>query len=226
MTDEVEIAGLRASKFGQVVNIAVDIDGVLADFLKQFYRVINRLWPGRIEDGYVQSDWWMSDRMTEEEMRTALDAVFHDPSLWIRLDALPGQHELAMMLHTLSNNNVNVFYVTQRPDTFNGHESALWQTNHWLGRMQLDGPATSTIVVSAAADKSELYRILKIQYSIDDKAETVEQCNLIPGHTAFLLDRSYNQQNQWSQMTQVKDVSTFIRHVLDAVRPQQRAGEK
>lgn len=67
------------------------------------------------------------------------------------------------------------------------------------------------IPVDDSTLKAEVYKAAQIEYSVDDKSETVEQCDKLPNHTAFLLDREWNQDAVVKH--RVKSLSEYFEHI-------------
>lgn len=195
----------------RVTTLAVDIDGVLANFIKALYDGCNKCWPGLIEPDYVQHDWALTDKLQPDMMERVWKQLHDDSGLWMNLSALPGAEQLRRHLNYggYRGRNENILYVTQRLDTAHCYSNtALWDTNWWLQQQGLVRNNTSTIVVKSSADKAYLYTLLGVRYSIDDKIETVEQCNKIKGHNAYLLDQPWNQAAQ--HLPRVYSVAQFL----------------
>lgn len=196
------------------MNVAIDIDGVLANFTRPFQATANSLYPGRLEENYAPKDFWYTDRMSSVESLAALDSTLQIHNLWAKLEPLQGAVELRNLLHESHMNNVDIFYVTHRPKT--PGMSALAQTNRWLVHNDLMRGNTTTIVVDKSQDKAHLYEILNIKFSVDDRPDTIQACRAIPDHRPYLLDCSWNVGD--THLPRVKSVREFMQIVLDAAR--------
>lgn len=172
------------------IKIAVDVDGVLSCFTTSFINVINSIWPLKIPPGYQPPNWNYTDKLSVNEMKIAWKRVLETKNIWVDEGPLPGVKGMKEMLHKFAEQDVSVYYVTHRPKTKGW--SSLVQTNIWMEEYGLRKSNTSVIVVESSDVKAKVYEALGISYSIDDRPETVELCNMVKGHRAYLLDQSWN----------------------------------
>lgn len=176
--------------------IAIDCDGVLADFNEAFTGVVNRLWPGKIEAGFKPHDWNYGGRLTDEEMDKAWEVIRHTENFWLGLQAYG--NSIGYLAHfMIEQRSHEILIVTSRAAT--AGLPVAEQTRMWLRACGLS-PIYNYLGVLTVDDSNEKWRVYLaagFDYSIDDKMETVEQCDLIhprlSNHKAFLLDRAWNQ---------------------------------
>mgnify|MGYP001608882537 FL=1 len=193
------------------MNIAIDIDGVLANFTQPFQSAVNSLYPGRLEDGYAPKDFWYTEKLSSEESLAALTSTFQTHNLWTKLEPLPDAKELQTLLHELHMNAVDVIYATHRPKT--PGMSSLAQTNRWLIHNDLMRGNTTTVVVDKSQHKAHLYEILNVKFSVDDRPDTILACQAVPGHRPYLLERSWNVND--IHLPRVRSMQEFVKIVMD-----------
>ena len=187
------------------IAIAVDIDGVLSDFLEQWYKVVNQLYPDRIPPGYAPQDFWHSDMLSREEAKLSLDKTFQIYNFWLTLSPLKAVERLARVL-PLTADYLSIYYVTHRPET--PGMPALAQTKMWLSKHNLLTSNTSVIVVPDSKAKPAIYSALHIKLSLDDRADTVQNCLEIPGHIALLYDASWSRADV--SLSRIRYVENFL----------------
>lgn len=193
------------------MNICFDIDGVLADFGENMSRVVNLRWPGRIPAGYNPPNWDYTDNIAKAEWSQIWDDIKATPEFWRR--QLPYERNVdAAVRYINSYTETTVYFMTARPDTIG--QSSYEQTLGWLvnyGLYPYNREVTTPIIVKDPTEKTQIMIDLGIDFSIDDKQETVERCNKIEGHKAYLLDRSWNQTSSEPRVYSVD-------HFLDIVK--------
>lgn len=177
-----------------MARIAIDCDGVLADFSKAFIAEVNEVWPGRLSKDYRPNDWdWTSSGLTKAEIGKVWKALKKKDNWWLGLDALPGLSELAIWLTAQVNHDI--WICTARADT--AGLTTTKQTELWLHSCGLRAVNNfvGVITVPDGNDKRQIYEAMKIAYSLDDKTETIVDCNLIDSmeHHAYLLKQTWNE---------------------------------
>lgn len=171
--------------------IAIDCDGVLADFNGAALKIARRLFPGKYPADFVPQewDWWGNDASA---VWAEIDKT---TNWWLTLGAYQQEvHDFVKFLMQ-SKTSHEVWIVTARHN-IPGSLSVAKQTELWW-KTVCDGSNHASYVgvidVLASNQKAELYRDIEIAYSVDDKGETVEECDTVGGHKAFLLNRPWNQ---------------------------------
>lgn len=189
--------------------VAIDCDGVLADFDRAFLNEANRLYPGIVPTDYVHRQWDYSDIMTKEQEQAVFDAAMATENWWFRLYALPGISHLARWF--VERKNEDVWIVTSRFTT-TGLTTTM-QTRMWLEACGLRPQHNSLNIITGCqpTGKVKIYKAMDIGWSLDDKSETVEQCDKLEGHKAYLLDQPWNQKAQVKR--RVKSVEEFLKDV-------------
>lgn len=175
-----------------MAKIAIDCDGVLANFTEAYSATVNKIWPGRIEPGFIPSDWNFDNRLSPEEDEKVWAAIKATPNFWLGLRAYP-ENVGSLVRFLVSTKDHDIYIVTSRAQT--AGLTIAKQTDKWLLSCSIYPLLNYLAVfpVENSNDKHRIYKYAGIEYSIDDKAETVEQCDRLDNHRAFLLDRKWNQ---------------------------------
>lgn len=199
--------------------ISFDIDGVLASFTRNVLPIINEKYADRIIPSPIPldaepTDWYYNCfGLNREDWGPIFSVIKETPDFWRREPAYTRNVDAAIR-YINSNPETTVYFMTQRPDTAGG--TAYDQTLDWLvnhGLYPFDREVTTPIIVKDPSEKAGIIRDLNIQFSIDDKQETVEQCSQLPGHAAYLLDRPWN---RTSTERRVYSVDEFLDRVREA----------
>lgn len=191
------------------MKISIDLDGVLSDFFTDgVNRVAADLWPARNHpSNYLPDSYWWEDKFTKEEVHDILSEIKNIPEFW---STRPGYTENVQALREFLSveSNHEIYYVTSRIQT-QGRPIAL-QTESWLIANHLwpDDNYHAIIPVAEPGLKRFVMADLGIQVSIDDHGTTVEECNQVKGHKAYVLDRPWNRDKDYG--TRVFDLQQFL----------------
>lgn len=191
-------------------HISLDLDGVLCNFTRSAIEIINDTEILDISLNYQPTDWHWTDRLSGIDWTILWECIEATPNFWIKI--LPYEDQVrslrnwqGMIEWAYAEPPVKVHYTTARTRTC-GDDPQI-QSEAWLSSQGLHG---NVHWVEKPEDKLPLMRELDIQYSLDDLPSTVEQCNTIPGHKAFLLDRPWNRE---STQPRVRHVRNFLMEV-------------
>lgn len=198
-----------------MAKISLDVDGVLSRFDEGVIRTANRLWPGKFLSGYQPPDWYWTDSLTKDEWDAIWVEIKKTPNFWSTLPAyINNVHALALFLR--EEKDQDIFYVTSRAKV-DGYpiskQTMLWlnslgvyhQNNQFAILPVAEGtPAPAKVAVMAA---------LGIEYSVDDYLPTVVACGQIPGHKAFLLDRSWNRKGRPDDVRVVHSLQEYFAEI-------------
>jgi hypothetical protein len=111
--------------------------------------------------------------------------------------------------------NHDVWICTARQPSLGA--TVAFQTDTWLRGCGINPCHNYLGVITAEGDdKADVYAHAGIEYSIDDKTETVEHCDTHPllkhqKHKAFLLDRPWN--TGANVQRRVKSVEDFLKEI-------------
>ena len=178
--------------------ISVDIDGVISHFTGQVAEIAERLWPGKLPADYEPPDWYWTDVFSKKDWDAVWDVIHNTYNFWGT--ASPYQRNLDDLRDFLYTSPTEVFFVTSRAVT--AGSTVAMQTFNWMRDKGLPvaerGINYSAIVpVPDSKKKRQVIEGLEIKYSVDDLGPTVEMCNQIPGHTAYVLDRPWNRDKEY-----------------------------
>lgn len=201
-----------------MAKIAIDCDGVLANFIKAFAEEANHVWPGRFSNPgeYAASGHkaWNFDPavLSHDDVKVVWKRIIATPNWWLTLDAFTDSvGALAVWLWT--HRGHDLWIVTARTPTIGA--GVAWQTNQWLRACGVDAVHNYLgVFLAEGDDKGDVYKYSGIEYSLDDRGDTVEACDaLLPDrhHKAFLLDRP------WNQDAKVRRRVKSVREYLEAI---------
>lgn len=192
--------------------IAIDCDGVLADFVRGFNQTANTIWPGRFKEDYEPVDWAYGDILSGAEVNRVFEKIKHTPNWFLQLEPY-SENVVALARFLVGRKSEDIWLVTSRFPTYG--MTVAKQTEMWLQGCGIS-PIHNYLGIIPVEDSNEkqlVYTAVGIEYSVDDKAETVEQCQAIPGHKAFLLDRPWNQDAKVD--SRIKNLEGFFLHVKE-----------
>lgn len=198
-----------------MAKIAVDADGVLADFTKAFQQMANTIWPGRMKADGIQSGWDDWQGLTKAQQDQVWAKIKATTNFWTTLDAYP-ENVGALAKFLLTSKHHDVHIVTSRMQLDGGMTTAR-QTKTWLFMCGLNANVNylGIIPVDDSNRKQDIYDAAGIQWSVDDKAETVIQCDKLSSHRAYLLDRPWNQ-----HVTPKRRIKTLSEYFADIAASQ------
>lgn len=189
------------------MKVAVDVDGVLADFHDGAMRIINQLRPGTniTPKNYapVTRNYWQNFGISDDEFWGRVDAT---RNWWLSLPAFP--ENVSALFNFLHSGQHTVILCTSRLETVG--MSVERQTWHWIescGYTRSPLSYLSVVAAPKASRKAPIYKAMGIEYSVDDLGKTVAECNAVEGHQAFLLPRSDSGR---FDLPQVQDLEEFF----------------
>lgn len=190
-----------------MAKVAIDCDGVLANFQVAFFKEANRIWPGRVDLDYEPSGWNDLGGLSGAEISRVWRNIVATPNWWLYAPALrENMAEFQVFLRTQRYHDV--YIVTSRTPTKG--MSVAKQTAIWLDQCDVEPNLNylGVIVADNPPDKRRIYEAAGFGYSVDDKGTTVEECDTLEGHQAFLLDAPWNQEAKVKR--RIKSLSEFF----------------
>lgn len=214
---------------GEPFRIAVDCDGVLADFYFGFMAVANSIQPGAFPMDYEplvqQTDWEFVDvglvdsSLVDKTWDTIRDKV---ENFWLSLPTYKKEvHELHQFLESAPN-DVEVFFVTSRVPSQG--LTVLAQTQKWLRRYKLLRLGSSVIVKPRGVLKEFIYTALGISCSVDDYWPNVPLKGMLApwtgrpaNHHGYLLARAWNEKHR-TDLEVVNSLGEYFEKVVQHYR--------
>lgn len=142
------------------IKIGLDIDGVLADFIRGFYKYFNKPMPPitQWEDTFVNNNF---------------EKIAHDKDFWLNLPRAIEPEQLE---------GISVYcYITARP--VDPHVSFKWLQDNGFPFAPVFGVGSN----GAHHDpKTEIIKLLELNYFVDDKLQHFQQINEETDCTCFL----------------------------------------
>ena len=170
--------------------VACDIDGVLGNFHKSYIAMINLVTGSKYPDTEEAQSWdYWEDKIGREQIGKVWDQIKRSYNWWLTLE--PYQKNIdALKRFSAAHPTHDIMFLTSRIETA-GYSAAL-QTEGWLRKQGIDSEYMC-VRVCRAREKVDVLQSEKITHFIDDKSKTVEACEKIPGLTAALHARAWNQ---------------------------------
>lgn len=168
------------------MSLMMDIDGVVADYVRGFTQQARVLYMGgeriKVEGTWEHKSWGFD--MPKEAEDLTYDYIRAHPEWWGSLLALPSS--LAMeKLKNINDNITHVYFVTHRPE----NTEAI--TANWLERhIHIRYPS-----VVATKNKGEFARLVGVTHALDDKIENAWMVHWMadnPQVKSCLVNRIYN----------------------------------
>jgi len=155
---------LNLDTFGEKMNIAIDLDGVVFDFVGGFLKYFNSRYNMKIEKNWINKwDWHKcyDFSITKEQFDIAFKE-FTEFRMWTDLNIFP---EARDALCSLAGQGNQIFYLTDRP------KDARRAT---LKAILSNGLPIDSIIFTSFLNKADVAKQLDIKIAIDDKIETIE----------------------------------------------------
>ena len=170
--------------------IAIDIDGVLANFHYSFSKVANELFDTpiveNIEDveAYRWEDWHSLNKYQCNKVWNHIDKYVDD--FWLNAKPLV-DNSIFRRLKNLELHNIMIYFVTTRQDT--AGDPVLHQTIKWIKKMS----ELEIFSVISTKHKGKIIEGINADFFIDDMPENIiEVAHSLPKCNCFLLVRPYN----------------------------------
>lgn len=171
------------------MRIGIDVDGVLANFIRAYESLIvevngRDLFPARWPDVLPPCwDWPQFYGYTGEEIKAAWTVIKASPDFWLNLEIIPGARGFLQSVRAHAEQGAEIYFITDRPGI-----ATQQQTSQWLHIFT--GMRPSVIV---SGQKGDIAAALKLDYYLDDKLENViDVQKKSPTTTVRLLNFPYN----------------------------------
>jgi hypothetical protein len=198
------------------VKIAVDMDGVLTDFVTPFSKMLRTMTGVELEplSATYPTTWnyHLDAGVTKAQADAVWDLIKSSPTFWARMNPLPGVWIDLEKLERTSYNGNEVFYLTSRPGI-----DVQRQTARWLVGQNIFAP--SVIVADNARHKGEIAAALRLDAFIDDNVDNCEAVrHFSPRTRVFIKDQPYNRVALPEEIQRVKNVTMMLEE-LDVLSP-------
>lgn len=187
--------------------LGLDIDGVIADFITPFLKLLQTrhgaapIDPASVTDpNFAQHPF-----LTREMIFECMEAVSYDPEFWRAMAPLLSSEQW-QKLEQIGREHELVF-VTHRwvRDTYDIHHL----TCEWLQRHGLSNP----VVYFTQEKKSGLIRQLGIELFVDDRHENCEDVATETSAAVFMPHRPYNQAFHHPKVRRIHEFDELWSHV-------------
>jgi 5' nucleotidase, deoxy (Pyrimidine), cytosolic type C protein (NT5C) len=184
--------------------IGLDIDGVLADFISPFLRVLElRMGNGPIDPESINNPNFMNHPLiTADVISECIAHVSNDPKFWEALAPLPSAEQW-QALDQLSRKD-NLVFVTHRyeRETYDiGQVTCDWLRKHGIA---------NPLVYFTQNHKSELIGKLKVDLFVDDRHENCRDVAENTQAVVLMPHRSYNQSFNHPRVKRIKDLDELF----------------
>lgn len=167
------------------MNIAIDIDGVLADFTSAYAkRIVKVTGENKFPKPLVIPcwDWDVHYGYSKDQIAATWEDITKDGLFWQKLDPIPDRDVFAR-LNVLAKTNP-MYFITNRMGL-----NCKQQTEKFLYNHGIDYP---TVLI--ASNKQPIIDALKVEFFVDDRLETMNELVIQRKRDHFYLkDASYNQ---------------------------------
>lgn len=190
--------------------VALDIDGVMADFVPPFVGVLEkRAGNGPIDlRSITDPNFSNHPSLSQEIISECILEVSNDPAFWERLEPLPPpEHWRA--LNALSRQERLVF-ITHRYERETYDISRV--TTDWLKKHGISHP----VVYFTQNHKSELIGQLGVHLFVDDRHENCRDVAENTEAVVLMPDRSYNQSFSHPKVQRIQDLEELFAYLDSA----------
>lgn len=189
---------------------AIDVDGVLADFVLDFTLIANKKFGTPVIGTHSQQKWnmnWIG--LDGDQHAQVWEEINASPYFWMKLKSLCTPEELSALDTLCHDPDSAVHFITSRCGV-----DPEGQTFDWLRSFGVCAEAVH--VVNSPEDKPELAKAFGVTVAIDDKPETVAGYHDAGIENVFLMRRLYNTPFEREGIKIVGSMIEFIYH--DCVR--------
>ena len=192
------------------MTLGLDIDGVVADFITPFLKLLEaRSGGGCIDpDSITDPNFMQHPFLTKEMIFECMETASYDPEFWRAMTPLLSSAQW-QTLERISHEH-DVVFVTHRwvRDTYDIHQITCdWLRSHGL---------TRPVVHFTQEKKSALIRSLKIELFVDDRHENCEDVATATDAVVFMPHRPYNQSFSHPKVRRIHEFDELWDHLKPA----------
>ncbi len=187
--------------------VGLDIDGVVADFLSPFLRLVEKktgngpIPAESITDFNFKDHPFLSEKIVDE----CMVAVSHDPGFWQslspllstqqwqELDRLAGKEQLVFITHRYERENYDIHEVT-----------CDWLKRHGIGK---------PVVYCTQESKSKLVDHLGVSLFVDDRHENCQEVAEKTRAMVMMPHRHYNQSFVHPKVKRIQDLNELFSYL-------------
>lgn len=180
---------------------AIDLDGVMADFVLEFTSVANRMFNTPVISTHSQRTWDFVDVLTAEQRELTWAEVDKSKDFWMGVKPLATWPEMEL-LHSLQHDEQSkVYFVTARCIG----QDIKKQCEVWL---QANGFCGGDVVLNEP-DKGTWAKKVGVTVAIDDRIQHIEEYIAAGVPHVYLMRRQYNQPYDNPKVTTVGAIIEF-----------------
>jgi len=188
------------------MKVALDIDGVVADFVSPFVRILQARSGGAIDlESFTDLNFTNYPFLSSELIKQCVMEVSDDPQFWRGLAPLPSLVEW-QCLDALSRAE-RLIFVTHRYER--DHYSIHDVTCDWLREHGVSKP----VVYFTQSAKSALVDKLGVKLFVDDRHENCLDVAENTEATVLMPHRSYNQSFEHPKVTRIQDLHALTAYL-------------
>lgn len=186
------------------MKVALDIDGVLADFITPFLRLLEtRAGAGSIDPASITDPSFLHHPfLTQELIVECMELVIADPDFWRTLAPLPTPQQWRALADLKRDHPV--VFITHRwvRSTYDIHRI----TCDWLASQGL----SNAVVHFTQEKKSALVNRLGVQLFVDDRHENCEDVATATRTTVFMPHRPYNRTFNHPKVRRIQELDELF----------------
>ena len=204
----------------RMLKLGIDVDGVLADFVRGFYSVLNTIEPRITDLNEEPTCWDFSTEQfgyTKDQDREAWRRVLDGETFWYNLKPLLYTENALAVLTSAYVEGHDVYFLTSRGGKFAHQQSFAWLVKNGYG--------VSPQVLLTNKGKGGTARNLGLTHFVDDKPENCfEVAEQSPKTRVFMLRQRWNDHPHYRAQCASKDITivTSLKEFFDALAEEER----
>src|SRR6185437_10477630 len=171
------------------MRIALDLDGVLANYVKSFATFLHNK-TKLIGPNWEPTEWHFDvPGLSRTQVSKFRKEMQQEEDFWLHISPYPQSLQTIqdfLRLHTKH----DVMYLTARP--YNEKNSTIAQTNMWLTKHHIQNARTTLVIVEDHTHKAAVLRAAGTVYFVDDRVATVLETHKVESCKSYLLTRPWN----------------------------------